>query len=220
MTASPATVVPFSTTLATKTATDHRGAEHSPFMGALMRRTLPLAGYVDLLTQYLHVYRAIEDGARILADHPEVAPFLDRALDRVPALEADLAELTTRPEVAGTAFSPTAATERYAARVREVTATSAPRYVAHHYTRYLGDLSGGFAIGRLVAGAYDLSPTHGGRFAVFDQIADPAAFKDAYRAALDVAPWSPDERAALIAEVHDAYRSNVEVFTSLDHHGA
>lgn len=220
MTVLPATDLPFSTTLAAETATDHRGAERSPFMAALMRKTLPLPGYVDLLVQYRHVYRAIEDGATALADDPRVSPFLDPALLRVPALELDIADLSTRPEVDGDIFEPTEATMHYADRIRAVSATSSAAYVAHHYTRYLGDLSGGFAIGRLVASAYGLSPDHGGRFAIFEGIDDPAAFKARYRSALDTAPWSDDERAALITEVHDAYRFNVEVFTSLDHHGA
>lgn len=220
MTASSATVTPFSAVLPAETATDHRGAEHSPFMHALMRKTLPLAGYVDLLTQYLHVYRALEDGATALASDPTVAPFLDRALDRVPALEADISGLTARPELAGVTFSATTATETYAARIREVTTGSPAAYVAHHYTRYLGDLSGGFAIGRIVTAAYDLTPTEGGRFAVFEDIADPAEFKTNYRAALDAAPWTESERADLITEVHAAYRFNVEIFQSLDHHGA
>ena len=220
MTATSATVTPFSAVLAAETAADHRGAEHSTFMHALMRKTLPLAGYVDLLVQYRHVYLALEDGAIALASDPTVAPFLDRKLDRVPALEADIATLTARPELTDATFSPTAATEAYAARIRTVTETASPAYVAHHYTRYLGDLSGGFAIGRVVYAAYELSPTEGGRFAVFEDIADPAEFRAAYRSHLDSVAWSDQDRAELITEVHAAYRFNVELFLSLDHHGA
>lgn len=215
-----ATATSFSAALANATRTAHSGAEHSPFMAALMGKTLPMAGYVDLLVQYLHVYRALEDGAAALADDPVVAPFLSSALNRVPALEADIADLTARPEVSGMTFAPTEAAVRYADRIREVSASSPGRYVAHHYTRYLGDLSGGFAIGRLVGAAYGLSPEDGGRFAIFDAIDDPAAFKNAYRSSLDAAPWSPDQQDEVVAEVLDAYRFNVELFASLDHHGA
>lgn len=207
----------FSAQLAAETSRDHRGAEHSPFMSALMGRSLPLAGYIDLLTQYLHIYRALEDGATALAHEASVTPFLVRALDRVPPLEADLADLLARPEVSGSTYEPTQATEAYALRIREVTESSPSRYVAHHYTRYLGDLSGGFPIGRIVAGAYGLSTEDGGRFAAFPEIPDPVAFKDEYRTWLDQAPWSDAERAALIDEVHRAYAFNVEVFASLDH---
>ena len=208
----------FSAQLAQETAADHRGAEHSPFIGALMRRTLPLAGFVDLLTQYLHVYRALEDGATELEGSPVAGAFLDRVLDRVPALEADLADLLARPEAAGRSYSPTPATEAYGERIREVTVSAPERYIAHHYTRYLGDLSGGFAIGRIMADTYGLTEDDGGRFAVFPSIPDPTEFKQRYRRSLDEAAWSDQERAALIDEVHRAYRFNVEVFASLDHH--
>jgi heme oxygenase len=90
--------------------------------------------------------------------------------------------------------------------------------VAHHYTRYLGDLSGGFPIGRVVAATYGLSADDGGRFAHFPEIDDPARFKDDYRTWLNEAPWSEQERSDLIDEVHAAYRCNVEVYSSLDHH--
>jgi heme oxygenase len=219
MTTATADTTSFSARLAAETSADHSGAERSPFLGALMRRTLPLSGYVDLLTQYLHVYRAIEDGADRLAADPVIAPFLSRALDRVPALEADIADLTARPEAAGKDYGPTPATEAYVARIRQVT-DDPVRYVAHHYTRYLGDLSGGFAIGRIVAAAYDLKEDDGGRFAAFPEIPDPGAFKDAYRRSLDEAPWTPEQHDALIDEVHDAYRFNVEVYASLDHHAS
>lgn len=218
MTATTADTPTFAALLASETAGDHRGAERSPFLGALMGRTLPLTGYVDLLVQYQHVYRALEDGADALADTTSVAPFLVRDLDRGPALEADLVHLRTRPEVAGRTFSPTAATEAYAARIRTVAASEPARYVSHHYTRYLGDLSGGFPIGRIVAATYGLTEDEGGRFAHFPGIEDPARFKDDYRTSLNETPWSADERAAVLDEVHRAYRYNVEVFASLDHH--
>ena len=50
-------------------------------------------------------------------------------------------------------------------------------FVAHHYTRYLGDLSGGQAIGRLMKRHFGFE-TNGILFYLFDQIADPKAFKE------------------------------------------
>ncbi len=220
MTATTADTPTFAARIASETSGDHRGAERSPFLAALMGRTLPVTGYVDLLVQYHHVYRALEDGADALADTASVAPFLARTLDRVPALEADLDDLRRRPEVRGCTFAPTAATAAYATRIRDVTTSEPARYVAHHYTRYLGDLSGGFPIGRIVAATYGLSADDGGRFAHFPEIDDPARFKDDYRTSLNEIPWSADQRAAVIDEVHRAYRYNVDLFASLDHHAA
>ncbi len=63
-------------------------------------------------------------------------------------------------------------------------------YVAHHYTRYLGDLSGGQAIGRILDRDFDL----GGRgisFYSFESVPKPKPYKDAYRARLDALGTTP-----------------------------
>lgn len=205
----------FSALLRERTTGDHRSAERSPFMTALLAGELPRAGYVDMLAQHRHAYDALESTGRSLAADPVVRSFLDPALLRLPALDADLADL------AGTDWAsthpPSAATERYVTRLREL-ATWPGGFVAHHYTRYLGDLSGGQFIGRLAATTYDLTPEHGGRFARFDGIEDPAAFKADYRQALDDAPWDPDEQRRVVDEIREAYRLNGDVFADLEHH--
>lgn len=225
MTASTAaTTDRFSAELSSRTTGEHGNAEHSPFMTGLLGGSLPLAGYVDLLAQLRLVYLALEEGADQLAANPVVAPFLDRSLDRVPEIDADLAYLRGQMEAEGWApdqeFEPTSATEAYVARIREATATAPSSYIAHHYTRYLGDLSGGFHIGRLVARTYGLTPTEGGRYSQFDALGDPVAFKERYRALLDASPWSAAEKDEIVAEVKLAYTYNTELFASLDKHAA
>ena len=79
-------------------------------------------------------------------------------------------------------------------------ATSPGAFVAHHYTRYLGDLTGGPTLARLLEDRFGFD-TNGVLFTIFDQVADPAAFEDTYRAQLDAAPWSDAEREAVLAEV-------------------
>jgi heme oxygenase len=85
--------------------------------------------------------------------------------------------------------------------------------VAHHYTRYLGDLSGGQYLGLSIAAAYGLDG-EGHRFFVFEGV-DPPAFRARYRALLDEAPWSRAEQDMFLAEVTRAYRSNIDVLDEL-----
>jgi hypothetical protein len=66
------------------------------------------------------------------------------------------------------------ATERYVARLHAVT-SGEPAFVAHHYTRYLADLSGGQYLGPAIAAAYGRSGD-GHRFFVFEGV-DPPAFR-------------------------------------------
>jgi heme oxygenase len=204
----------FSTILRERTADDHRGAERSPYMSALLDGTLSRAGYTDMLAQHAYVYEVLEAPAPSVADDPAVAPFVHQGLRRTAALEADLTDLVGADW--RSVHPATPSTERYVARVREVGATWAGGYVAHHYTRYLGDLSGGQFIGRIAAKAYDLTPEHGGRFADFGGLGDLTAFKDNYRAALDAAPWDADEQVRIVDEIRAAYAFNTAVFDDLD----
>ena len=202
----------FAARLKEATQADHTAAEASGFVTALLAGELPRTAYADLLTQTHAVYAVLEEAAAAQADSPEVRPFLHPGLVRLPALEADLAFLLGPGWRSDLAILP--ATERYVARLREVAFDWPAGLVAHHYLRYLGDLSGGQIIRRLVGRTFGLEQD-GVRFYVFDQIPKPKPFKDAYRAALDTAPWSAAEQDRVIAEVSLAFRLNADVFADL-----
>lgn len=199
----------FAARLRDATTHDHEQAETSTFMADLLAGQLDLAAYHQLVVQHLTIYRALEAGAAALRDHPAVAPFHDPALERLPALHADLAWLRTHDRDQVEHVLP--ATRRYAERIAEVAAAWPGGFVAHHYTRYLGDLSGGLHIGRVL----DRQLAGGTDFYRFPGIANPKRFKDGYRAALDTAPWDEDERARIVAEVARSYASNQAVFAEL-----
>jgi heme oxygenase len=104
---------------------------------------------------------------------------------------------------------------RYVDRIDEIAADHwAGGFVAHHYTRYLGDLSGGQAIRRIMQRHFGFE-TNGVGFYLFDQIASPKAFKDTYREQLDAVDWDAAERERVIDEVLAAYRLNTELFDDL-----
>mgnify|MGYP001029664166 FL=1 len=206
-------IVPFSTALRERSRSAHSGSEHAGFMADLMRGEGTRDDYVALVAQHWFVYEALERAAATFAQDPIAAPFITEKLTRLPALEADLTYLIGddwRERIA-----PVPTTERYVARIDEVTAQGwAGGFVAHHYTRYLGDLSGGQFIGKLMARQFDLG-TNGIGFYVFDEIADPAAFKDVYREQLDAAPWDAMEAERVIDEVLHAYQLNTDLFVDL-----
>jgi heme oxygenase len=207
------TVVPFSQALRERTWTGHGESEGAGFMHDLMTGKGTREDYVALVVQHYFVYEALEAAAVKFADDAQAQPFLSDQLTRMPALEADLAFLLGddwRGQI-----SPLPTTERYVARIREIQAEGwAGGFVAHHYTRYLGDLSGGQAIGRLMKRHFGFE-TNGILFYLFDQIADPKAFKETYRDQLDAAGWDAEERERVIDEVLLAYRFNTEMFEDL-----
>ncbi|WP_282836669.1 heme oxygenase (biliverdin-producing) [Microbacterium flavum] len=204
---------PFSTTLRERSRAAHSGSEHAGFMADLMRGQGTREDYVTLVAQHWFIYEALEAAAETFASDPVAAPFITPKLTRLPALEADL-EYLLGPDWRQR-ISPVPTTGRYVARIREVQgARWAGGFVAHHYTRYLGDLSGGQFIGKIMSRQFELG-TNGIGFYVFDEIADPTAFKDVYREQLDAAPWDAAEAERVIAEVLDAYQLNTDLFVDL-----
>jgi len=74
-------------------------------------------------------------------------------------------------------ISPLPSAVRYVDRINEVAAEGwSGGFIAHHYTRYMGDLSGGQAIGRLMQRHFGFD-TNGVGFYLFDQIASPKSSK-------------------------------------------
>ena len=200
----------FSTLLRERTATDHGDAEHSTVMTALVEGTLDQALFGELLAQHLLVYRALEAAGEALADDPVVRPFLVPGLERTAILEDDVRTVLGDAAVEDIVARP--GTAAYVARLEEV-ADWPGGFIAHHYTRYMGDLSGGQFIGRVVARTYTDLPIG---FYTFAEIDSPKAFKYRYRELLDAAPWSSEEQERIISEVHTAYELNQRMFADLE----
>lgn len=213
--APPATdaVTPFSTRLRDSTREDHERAEGSPFMVAYLGGRVPIEGYAALQGQLWFVYEALEAGAAVLRHDPVVGPFLDPRLDRLPALAADL------PGLLGddwrTHLRAGDATAAHAARIRELADTWPAGFLAHHYIRYLGDLSGGRALGVKARKLYGLDDD-GVRFYAFDAIPSARDFKDHYRGLLDTAAWSREEQGRIIDEARRGFRMTGAMFEELD----
>lgn len=209
----PSVAPTFSAQLRDATREDHERAEGSPFIVAYFDGRLSVEGFAALQAQLWFVYQALESSAHELRRDPIVAPFLDPRLDRLASLDLDLRTLVGadwRDRV-----RPGAATRAHADRIMELARTWPSGYVAHHYIRYLGDLSGGRALGTKARKLYGLDDD-GVRFYRFDGIESPRAFKEGYRRLLDTAPWSADERSRIVEEARTAFRLSEAMFLELD----
>ena len=207
-----ADVIPFSQELRERTRSVHEESEGALFMNNLMSGKGSREDYIHLLSQHYFIYQALEEVAATLSDDPICALFITPKLTRLPAIEADL-EFLLGPQWREK-IHPLGSTLRYTSRIREVGATWPGGFVAHHYTRYLGDLSGGQIIRTLLQRQYGFE-TNGIGFYLFTEIAKPKVFKDVYRAQLDAVEWSEDERNRVINEVSLAFRFNSELFDDL-----
>lgn len=198
------------------TADAHADAEGSTFITQLMDGSLNTSAFV-LFTVQLHViYEAFEQALHAhYRDHPLLEGLDDRRLDRRAAIRADLEHLHPGFEdaIADGRLPIVPATNRYV----EVLADehTVERIVANHYVRYLGDLSGGQAIARLVARNYDVAP-EGLGFYDFPGIEKLKVYKDQYRSALDNLEVDDVTRAALVAAAVEAFHLNRAVFADLE----
>lgn len=193
---------------------EHEAAEGSLFVGELLAGRISTAGYAAYLRRLRVVYAALEGAVRRHAAHPVVAAVADPALERLAALDADLAHWApgTDPAAPLDAVDSPAA-HAYADRITAAAAWGG-LLAAHHYTRYLGDLSGGQAIGRLLDREFSLDGA-GTAFYAFPGIPKPKPYKDAYRARLDALGLGVAEVDRIVAEVKVAFGLNQALFAEL-----
>lgn len=206
------TATPFCAALRLRTEASRAAAGGADFMDQLMSGDGTRSDYIAMLAQHFFIYEALESSAERMRRDPVAALFISDALTRLPAIEADLAFLLG--EDWREQISPLPTTRAYVARIREVGAVWAGGFVAHHYIRYLGDLSGSQIIRGLMQRRFGFD-TNGVGFYLFAQIAQPKQFKDTYRAQLDQAPWDEAEKSRVIDEVIRAYAYNTALFEDL-----
>ncbi len=201
--ATPLSVV---TALYLGTKTLHTEAERTGVIRDMLRGEASRDGYVMLLRNLLPAYRALENGLARHAATPGLSELAAYRLDRASALEADLAALAGANWVDDIAVLPEG--EAYAARISEAATGDGSLLIAHAYTRYLGDLSGGQILQRLLGKSLALTPQQGS-FYDFPRFTDLAALKSSYRAALDRAGGVIDNPNAVIAEGNIAFTLNI-----------
>ncbi|MER6450267.1 biliverdin-producing heme oxygenase [Streptomyces venezuelae] len=204
----------FSTVIRVASHEQHTEAETSTFMSDLLGGRLGVDAYTRYTEQLWFVYRALEDAAESLKDDPVAGPFIQPELMRVAEIERDLAHLVGPDWRESVVALP--ATRAYADRVAQCAAEWPGGYVAHHYTRYLGDLSGGQIIRDKAERTWGFERKGDGvRFYVFADISNPAAFKRTYRELLDAIAADDLEKQRIIDECKRAFDFNGAVFREL-----
>lgn len=195
------------------TAAESAAAEEPEkgLLSALFDGELHLDDYAAWTAQQYFVYQVLETAAEKYRDHPVAGAFVFDEAARLPAFDADLSLLygpRWRDKI-----TPLASTQRYVNRLRAVCFDWPAGFVAHQYTRYLGDMSGGQAFRTAANDLYGFDDGPGVRFYVFDQVPDLTEFKNEYRRRLNDAGWDDAEQRRIIDEVLDAYDYN-EAFLS------
>ncbi len=192
----------------------HTMAENVGFVRCFLRGVVEKKSYRKLVGNFYFIYCAMEEELEKHKDHPVVSKIYFPELNRKQSLEEDLAFYygpSWRDEI-----QLTKAGKRYVNRIREISANRPELLIAHSYTRYLGDLSGGQILKTISQRAMNLSGSDGVAFYEFPTIEDEKAFKNNYRTSLSEAPVDDAMADAIVQEANDAFGLNMELFKELE----
>lgn len=158
-----------------------------------------------------HIYKALEEEIERNKENPVYAPlYFPEELHRGTALEQDLAFWYGPRWQEVIPYTP--AMRRYVQRLQEVGRTEPELLVAHAYTRYLGDLSGGQVLKKIAQKALELPNSGEGlAFFTFPNIDSATKFKQLYRARMNSLEMTPKVRQRVIEEAKTAFLLNIQV---------
>ena len=166
-----------------------------------------------MLIQLYYVYDALETA---LSKNPQIPASLTafhQQLVRTPAILDDMSYWLGIEEPSQIP-PPSPATVDYTNRIQQCCGGGSDdgmALVAHAYTRYMGDLSGGRVLQRVVRRVFGKHAATD--FYTFDSIESVKVFKDDYRAALDAVPCDVTKA---VAEANLAFVLNMRLFEELD----
>jgi heme oxygenase len=161
-----------------------------------------------LLRNLLPAYRQLEAGLEAHRHSPATRAAARCEIYRAPALLSDISAIF------GSEWENTlpllAAGEQYRRRVAVAAEGDGTRLIAHAYTRYFGDLSGGQVLKRLLARSLGLQPQELA-FYDFPKIKEIEAFKQDYRRAIDDSSASITVIGPVVLEAMTAFELNIAV---------
>ncbi|XP_031562376.1 heme oxygenase 1-like [Actinia tenebrosa] len=194
----------------------HREAENVHFVKEFIKGRIESYWYRVLLADLYFVYKALEEESRRHKDNEYIkAIHFPHELERTEMIKEDLAfyygeDWEERIEL-------TDATKEYVERLKKIGNEDPILLIPHHYTRYLGDLSGGLILKKMATKAMDLPSTgEGVRFYCFDNVAEPKKFKNIYRSQLDKLQIDQETSDKIVEEANLAFMFNIKIFREID----
>ncbi|XP_028304453.1 heme oxygenase 2a [Gouania willdenowi] len=202
------------------TKESHDRAENCQFVKDFLRGRIQRELFKRGTAALYFVYSAMEEEIEKNRDHPHIAPiYFPTELHRRDALARDLEYFYG--ENWDSEISLTAGTKPYVDRIHEVGETDPLLLVAHSYTRYMGDLSGGQILKKVAQRALKLPTTGEGlNFYQFEGIHNHSGFKQLYRSRMNELELDVEMRQRIVDESNRAFGFNMMVFTELEEIGS
>lgn len=192
----------------------HTNAENVGFVKCFLKGVVEKNSYRNLVKNLYFVYSAMEEEMQRHREHPIVSQIYFPELNRKQSLEQDLQfyyGAGWREQVA-----PSPSGQAYVQRIREISEKEPELLVAHSYTRYLGDLSGGQILKKIAQRGMNLTDGEGTAFYEFPEISDEKAFKNNYRQAMNELPVDQATADRMVDEANAAFGMNMKMFNELE----
>ena len=196
------------------TSKSHTMAENVNFIKSFLGGVIDKSSYVEMLSKLYFVYEAIEKAMEENKEHEYIKPIYFPELNRTQSLKEDLDFHYGERWRESTKISP--ATLDYVNRINQISKEKPELLVAHAYTRYLGDLSGGQILKKIAQRGMGLNDSKGLAFYEFNDIQDESEFKTNYKSALDSLPIKQNEAPQIVAEANIAFTLNMNIFSELE----
>nr|YP_009297423.1 heme oxygenase [Erythrotrichia carnea]AOM66766.1 heme oxygenase [Erythrotrichia carnea] len=192
----------------------HSMAENVSFVKSFLSGVVDKNSYKKLVANLYFVYCAMEEEMLNNKSHIAIEPIYFPELNRKQSLEEDL-EFYYGPNWKNEVIA-SPATQIYVDRIHQIGKTQPELLIAHAYTRYLGDLSGGQILKKIAQSAMQLSSSEGVAFYNFKDIKDEKEFKNKYRSAIDSIPLSKQLQDDIISEANISFNLNMKIFQELN----
>ena len=198
------------------TKKSHTMAENTGFVACFLKGVVEKTSYRKLISDLYFVYKAMEEEIDRLVqeDHPVIKHIGFKELFRRQTLEKDLEFYYGNNWLDQIKISDSA--QSYVNRIRLVANESPELLVGHHYTRYIGDLSGGQILKKIAKKALNLRGDEGLNFYEFKLIEDEKLFKRSYSETLDKLPIDQNIADNIIEEANQAFTYNMNMFKELE----
>ncbi|XP_037670498.1 heme oxygenase 2 isoform X2 [Choloepus didactylus] len=198
----------------------HDRAENTQFVKDFLKGNIKKELFKLATTALYFTYSALEEEMDRNKEHPAFAPlYFPTELHRKEALTKDMEYFFGENWEEQVQCSE--AVQKYVERIHYVGQSEPELLVAHAYTRYMGDLSGGQVLKKVAQRALKLPSTgEGTQFYQFENVGDAQQFKQLYRARMNALDLSPEAKERVVEEANKAFEFNMQIFSELDQAGS
>lgn len=196
----------FTETLREQTKELHLAAEQTEFMKQMFIGGLPLSKYLEYLMSLEKIYSVLEYEIRDSIDSDIILSVFDTRLERSALISKDIKAIARKHVLKRSTIDIINEYVKYIKSSNEV------ELLAHHYIRYLGDLSGGQMISKLLQRSYSFSDNQT-LFYKFDL--DAKQYREEYKTRLNDIVVSDESANIFINAVNNIYKITIRLLDSI-----